>query len=138
MSKSAWLAGLEESTSGRRILEQERLIVEVTETIAGLMADQNLSRSELATRIGKSRSFVTKLLGGTNNFTLRTLGDVFMALGRSAHLTVGELGEQVQLCSVQETTPLSIDASKWAKKQKSWVSPTLGSELSVDTEDLAA
>ena len=56
------------------------VLLEVTEEIArGLMA-RNMKRSELADRLGTSRAYVTKLLDGQENMTLKTLVRVANAL----------------------------------------------------------
>lgn len=59
---------------------QEQLILEVTEIIAKLMHRHKVTKSALAGKLGRSRSYVTQLLGGTCNMTLRTISDVFVAL----------------------------------------------------------
>lgn len=51
----------------------ERAILAITEEIVCLMDKQGISKSELAKRLEKNPSFVTKLLSGENNFTLETL-----------------------------------------------------------------
>lgn len=68
---------------GKRLYEQERAILEVTELICKLMERRNVSKSELARRIGKSKAYVTQLLDGRTNMTLRTISDVLFALDSS-------------------------------------------------------
>lgn len=80
-----------------RLLAQERLILEVTEVISRLLDAQGVSRKALAEALGTSQAFVTKLLRGDNNFTLRTLSDVLFRLDRSAHLETGPLAEGIRL-----------------------------------------
>ena len=64
-----------------RLVEEERLIVAATENIYRLMRDEGISKAELAKRIGRSRAFVSQILTGERNLTLRTLADVCHALG---------------------------------------------------------
>ena len=71
---------------GRRLFEQEFLLVSATELISALMQEQKVTRSELAERIGKSKSFVTQILTGQHNMTLRTLADLAGALGARVQL----------------------------------------------------
>lgn len=66
-----------------RLLAQERLILDATEAIVGLLEDQGVTRQELAARLGKSKGFISQLLSGERNMTLRTLADLGHALGRS-------------------------------------------------------
>src|SRR6185437_7254082 len=65
----------------RALYQQEELLLEVTELLASVMEDNNVSKAELARRIGKSKAFVTQCLCGSQNLTLRTLADLFLALG---------------------------------------------------------
>lgn len=63
-------------------------IVEFTEDVFLLMEKQGVSKAELARRLGTSRAYVTKLLGGDANFTLQTMTRVAMALGAAVHVHV--------------------------------------------------
>lgn len=66
---------------GKQLMQQERLILEVTEFIIAKMQEKGVTRSELARRLEKSKGWISQLLAGEANFTLRTLADVFGALG---------------------------------------------------------
>ena len=66
----------------------EASIIEFTMDIGRLMDEQDISRAELARRLGTSRAYVTKLLGGNANFTLETMNKVAMALGAVVHVHV--------------------------------------------------
>jgi transcriptional regulator with XRE-family HTH domain len=63
-----------------RLLAQESLILEVTEEICRLLNTSKTSRQELARRLGKSKGFVTQVLSGERNMTLRTAADLADAL----------------------------------------------------------
>lgn len=63
-------------------------IVEFTEDLSRLMKEQNVSRAELAKRIGTSRAYVTKLLGGNANFTLATMVKLAFALDGAVHVHI--------------------------------------------------
>ena len=65
-------------------------ITEFIEDIWRLMEEQKVSRAELARRLGTSRAYVTKLLGGNANFTLQTMTKVAMALGSTVHVHVAD------------------------------------------------
>src|ERR1700693_900688 len=55
-------------------------ILEFGEELSRLMLEQKISKAELARRLGTSPAYVTKVLRGNANFTLRTiakLGRVF-------------------------------------------------------------
>lgn len=65
-----------------RLFLQERSIYEVTALIEEVMDELGVSRTELARRLGKSKGWVTQLLDGEANKTIRTVADVFAVLGR--------------------------------------------------------
>src|SRR5258708_34367211 len=62
-------------------LRQEELILDATEALARALRSSGLTQSDLATRLGKTKGFVSQILGGGKNLTLRTLADVAGALG---------------------------------------------------------
>ena len=64
----------------RRLLRQEELILEVTESFTQELRDTGLTQAALARKLGRSPSFVSQLLAGSRNFTLRTVADVAAAL----------------------------------------------------------
>lgn len=51
----------------------EMAVMEVTEEIVRRMAELDISKSELARRMGASPAYVTKILRGDTNFTFETL-----------------------------------------------------------------
>lgn len=59
----------------------ERAILEFTEELVRTMEDRNVSRAELARRIGSSQAYITKILGGNANFTLASMTKLARALG---------------------------------------------------------
>ncbi len=62
-------------------LRQEELILDATEALARALRSSGLTQSELAARLGKTKGFISQILGGGKNLTLRTLADVAGALG---------------------------------------------------------
>jgi transcriptional regulator with XRE-family HTH domain len=70
----------------RRLLAVEALVAESSEVIARLMAEQNVSKADLARRLNKSRAWVTQLLSGRTNMTVRTLADVMYTLDAEVKL----------------------------------------------------
>ncbi len=78
---------LMEDPEFRRLLAIEALVTEASETIARLMAEQNVSKADLARRLHKSRAWVTQLLSGKANMTVRTLAEVVYALDAEVKLS---------------------------------------------------
>ena len=58
----------------------EDLVLDVTEQLYRRMQERGMRPSELAKRLGVSRAFVSQLLNGKSNMTLRTLVGVAFAL----------------------------------------------------------
>jgi ribosome-binding protein aMBF1 (putative translation factor) len=52
-----------------------------TEELARAMDEQDVSRTELARRIGTSPAYITKVLRGNANFTLTTMTKLALAVG---------------------------------------------------------
>lgn len=65
-----------------RLFQQERSIYEVTAMLEALMAEQGVSRAGLAKLLGRSKGWVTQLLDGEANKTIRTVADVCAVLGQ--------------------------------------------------------
>jgi transcriptional regulator with XRE-family HTH domain len=81
----------------RKLLAQEELILEVTETICDILENEKISRKELADRLGKSKGFISQLLNGGRNLTLRTVADILYVLGYKVSLTPHKIhGETIE------------------------------------------
>ena len=86
---SAEMTEVERFTSdpeNMRLFQQERVILETTELISDLMNRKGVTKAKLAERLGSSKSYVTQLLDGRTNMTLRTISDVMWALESSLAL----------------------------------------------------
>ena len=70
-----------------RLFAQEDLIEEAGELIARTMKERNLTKSGLARRIGVTKGYVTQLLAGSRNMTLRTFADLMYAMEEKVLLT---------------------------------------------------
>jgi antitoxin component HigA of HigAB toxin-antitoxin module len=79
-----------------KLLAQEELILEVTETLCELLEKEKISRKELAERLGKSKGFISQLLNGGRNLTLRTVADILHVLGYRVALTPYKAGKPGQ------------------------------------------
>lgn len=64
--------------------------IEFTEDLCRLMKEKKVSRAELARRMGTSRAYITKLLGGDANFTLATMVKLAMALDGAVHVHIAD------------------------------------------------
>jgi len=76
---------------GMKAFQQERLLLEAALLVRHSVKEKGISKADLAKRIGKSKAYVTQLLDGSVNMTLRTLSDVLNALGYSLRLSSSPL-----------------------------------------------
>ena len=78
---------LTSTDEGMKAYQQERLLLEAALLVRHMLKEEGVSKADLAKRIGKSKAYVTQLLDGSVNMTLRTLSDVLNALGYSLRLS---------------------------------------------------
>jgi len=111
---------------GKRGLNQERAILELTELICEIMEEENVTRADLARRLGRSKGFVTQLLDGRANMTIRTIADIFTALGRTIHFHGVRPAARVSDPAVPPTAGLDAPATRHRapKLRSPAVSPT--------------
>ena len=61
----------------------EGLLIDVTEQMLEQLATQKITRGQLAQKLGCSNAYITKLLNGTENLTLKKLVQIAQALSCS-------------------------------------------------------
>src|SRR5712692_1994012 len=69
------------SVANRRLLREEELILDVTEALSEMLEEEGVAQTMLAQRLGKTKGFVSQILAGGRNLTLRTIADIADALG---------------------------------------------------------
>lgn len=69
-----------------RTMAQENLIMGVTETVCKILKEDQLTRSKFAHIMGKTRGYVSQLLNGRRNITLRVLSDIAYRLGYNVNI----------------------------------------------------
>ena len=76
---------------GRRMPEywEEGAILDFTEALYAAMEEQGVTRAELARRLGTSQAYVTRVLSGQANFTLKTMSKLALALGMQLEVGLG-------------------------------------------------
>ncbi|MEJ5360211.1 MAG: helix-turn-helix transcriptional regulator [Desulfobacterales bacterium] len=80
MNKKTVLETYLEDKDFYRIFKQEQLILDVTEKICKQLKEDNISRSDLARRLNKTKGYISQLLNGARNLTLRTIADIAVAI----------------------------------------------------------
>jgi len=108
-----------------KLMAQGDLIMEVTETLCELLEKEKISRKELADRLGKSKGFISQLLNGGRNLTLRTVADILHVLGYKVSLTPYKEVRQIHESNVIEfktrcTLPKKKPIQSWGSLQGSF------------------
>jgi transcriptional regulator with XRE-family HTH domain len=74
----------------------EELVLDLTERIVAVMKDSGINRTELAKRLGVSKAFITKLLNGNPNLTIRTMVSIAKSLGCEVSIDICPEGLEVR------------------------------------------
>lgn len=90
----------------------EGAILDFTLDLQRRMEEQNISRADLARRMGTSRAYITRLLGGDANFTLMTMVKLSMAVGGALHI---HISDQKATTRWVDTLPGEKEAAEEAK-----------------------
>lgn len=80
MSNELWFKDYLEKFEDDVEFITEKVIIEFTEKIVDRMEKLNLSRTELAKKLGVSKAFITKILNGNPNLTVKTMVSLAKAL----------------------------------------------------------
>lgn len=75
-------------TDDYRLSKQEWLILHTIEDILLLMEDRNATKQQLADKMGKSKLYITSILRGGRDMTLRELSDIVYWLGGTATVNI--------------------------------------------------
>lgn len=102
-----------------QLLRQERLILDVTEQLAGALENGRVTQAELARRMDRTPGFVSQLLGGGRNLTLRTIADIAAALSLRASFKLSSermaaVAEPRAAIEVHEDT---LKISNWSRRR---------------------
>ncbi len=87
-------SGKNENGNRARDLGRGSYLFRVTEDILVAMEDLGVSKSELAKKLGISKSRISQLLRGSSNMTIGTLSDIAYELGLSLDKTFKEYSAQ--------------------------------------------
>ena len=90
MTRELLTEWLDESPEHSRAFLEEGLILEATEAICAAMEKRGMSKAVLAGRLGTSKAYVTQLLNGNRNMTLRTFARIAFALNLTPEMALKE------------------------------------------------
>lgn len=73
--------------------ERARLVVDVTNQLEIALEEQGLTQADLARRLGRSRSIVSRQLSGAANLSLGKLAELAFAIGKRFEFTLSNVQE---------------------------------------------
>ena len=82
LPQAHWLARQLPAGTSLRGFAEERAILAGARVVEQAIAAAQLSRTDLAELLGTSRSYITQVLNGSANMTLKTLGALLWACGQ--------------------------------------------------------
>lgn len=91
-----WVNELLEKYKDDLEFRMEGVILDFTEKIVIKMKELDLSRAELARRLGVSKAFVTKLLNGNPNLTIKTMMSIADVLDCDLNLDIYPKGFEIR------------------------------------------
>lgn len=97
------------------MVAEERLMLEAAEEIGRLMDEQGVTKAELARRIGRTRGYVTQVLCGRRNMTLRTLARMTSALRTVVEIRIGSSGVPRGIHTCDESCVAALGVSETTK-----------------------
>lgn len=85
-----WLRSQLDADDSLREYAEERAVLEITGVLYEAMERAGLTQSDIAVQLGTSRSFVSQVLSGSRNMTLKTMGAFLWACGLRVEQLVTE------------------------------------------------
>ena len=71
-----------------KIYNREGLLIEITELICEVIQEKEISRKELARKMGKKKKWLNDILNGTRYISIKTVSDIFFAIDKNIELKV--------------------------------------------------
>jgi len=125
MKMNKWFKDKLEKFKDDPVYITEGIVLELNEKIVLKMEELNINRTELAERLGVKKPFVTKLLNGNHNLTVKTMVSIAQALECELVLDICPKGfERFERRVLYHKTTPAQDLSEYKKIVK----PEMGEE----------
>ena len=95
----------EENATHAKLAAEEALITEVTEEIWKAMDEAGMNKADLAKKMEATKGYVTQVLSGSRNMTLRTLADIGFALNRKVTVCLEARHSEATAKDTAEASP---------------------------------
>ena len=86
-----------EDPQNMRLFQQRMLILECTELVCEMMEEKGITRKEIADKLGKTTGYITRILNGPDNMTLKTISDIMWAMDLTLCVAPGTLELQPKI-----------------------------------------
>lgn len=117
---------LDESDENRRLYAQEDLIIETTEAIWERMHQLGISKKDLSEKMGRSKAYISQILSGSRNMTLRTLADIAYHLDIEPKIEFTDIEkDETHQLFVERGKPLSETLVIVAGQDDQWSTPNV-------------
>lgn len=90
------------SDSQKKIYAAEELTFNVTEDLLIIMEDAKITKSQLASDLGKTKSYISQLLSGSRNMTLRTLSELCYVLDVTPSISLSKSKDNLWELAITE------------------------------------
>lgn len=108
MNKRNWFAEKIEKFKNDPEFIAHGVILEFTEKIVTIMKEQNINRTELAKKLGVSKAFITKLLNGNPNLTIKSMVSIANILGCELNIDLYPEGFEIKKFYATPTKKFNI------------------------------
>jgi transcriptional regulator with XRE-family HTH domain len=104
-----------EDKQARQEFEQEKLVADFTEELARIKESRGLSNKEFAKALGYSPSYISQLLSGERNISLRTAAKIMFKLGKVLEFSFVPVGCANRFQFLEKNEWDADVKSMWAK-----------------------
>ena len=145
MRSDRWMQEKLEKARKRPSFNFEKAILDFTSHVCEQMENQNITRAELAKRLNKKPAYITRVLNGSCNPTVKTMVSFAMALDSEFKLDlVSKAKESIEfVTNTGQGYKLHFDIQKryfenftWMNKTSNWSTRIISRESASEMENI--
>ncbi len=110
------IVALNERKEFDRSLYQEDVLIELSERLILEMESAQINQEELERALGKNKAYVTGLLEGFANISLRELADIFSIFNKYVKLMPAYAGQKVCYLESSKFPSIPVKANEYGKQ----------------------
>jgi len=120
MKNKSWLKNKIKKYQNTEEYIIEKQILEITEQISIRLKELKWTKKDLAKKMNVSQAFITKLLNGNNNYTLKTLFKLSKLLDLELNVNFCKVEDEVPIWYRQATIE-NVGNSPWISKGQAFI-----------------